>query len=802
MGSFLTPEQIDTDRLAIYGRLLERMDDRGGSDFRSLRPSDVKWLFDDYDLTFFNGQIARKLEATRGEISFHLRGETSECGYRDTIPVSSNGRRYFFDISISIFKSIHKNEYCSDRVFCFIFAVEHQIIHFLMILYDYQEKIPGDKAYSRHGDLYKCMLRMYFGDHGFNHDLKEKKMTEKPHPIYQTLVICHGRKHLRIRNLDYDTTLFVDPSSKSGSDLQAAFPSNEFDNLYGTLKFKTAILVRCYRSVFISDDDVLIPKFWLRLNKSLVNGGNVYIDSDCKKLSKSDEMDDILRESQQYGFKYKGCDQLPYYDFTANGYILTKTKEYSSKLGKEPEDPRKIQAVVAKNIGRFSNVANSCFLDSLLFVLLISDGSNYIRPILFDSNIQNVPYNVKQVCDRSRTIRTRQQVTDMAYRVRNMLKADYQRLQGSEVFQCNALRRELRKCDPEIGSGDVYTPTEVYGIFAHLFPKLQVYFLPIIHIEGAKERPPGVDHDVPAGPPVEKIEIRQKITFSDLEYIPFSIRDYPIQGGIGSFYLWDDINEPILVFHNRGENRNKFTEYIFKERYRLFGAVMSRGRVSRTEEGGGHYNAYVRINGQWFYYDDMPPTTLRHLEKLPTKEVFEVGKRSIAELLFYERIKEIPPTPVRSTGTEKDDISFDPIEPRGDKFRLTVKYSSEHAGKILKELGGRLKMRGTKPTAYWTLDFNDVDDKKNQIEDAVMIHITISPQNDDSIMIYAEDRYGFLDEKFRNIGGKPVEKDANYHGLAYHLRSRRSVLGDDIQDYYWKVSREKFHDTLAKIQKA
>ena len=801
MESFLTPEQIDNDRLAIYGKLLERMDDRGGADFRSLRPSDIKWLFDNYDLTFFNRQIAHKLETTHGEISFHLRGETSECGYS----ISSNGRRYFFDISISIFKNLNRNEYCSDRVFCLMFTVEHQIIHFLMILYDYQEKISGDATYSKHGDLYKCMLRMFFGDVDSNHDLKGKgkkpRSIEKPRPIYQTLVICHGRKHARIMNLDYDTALFVDPSPESGSDLQSAFPSEKFNNLYGTLKFKNAILVRCYRSVLISDDDVLIPKFWIRLNKSLVNGGNVYIDSDCKKLSESDEMDDILQESQQYGFKYKGCDQLPYYNFTANGYILTKTREYSPKLGKEPENPRKIQEVVAKNIGRFSNVKNSCFLDSLLFVLLISDGSNYIRPILFDSNIQNVPYNVKQVCDRSRTIRTRQQVSDMAHRVRDMLKADYKRLRGGEVFQCNNLRRELRKCDPEIGSGAVYTPIEVYGIFAHLFPKLQVYFPPIMHIEGTRERPPGVDYDVPAGPPVEKIDIKQKITFSDLEYIPYSIKENPIQRGIGSFYLWDNMNEPLLVFHNRGENVNKFTEYIFGERYRLFGVVMSRGRVSTTQEGGGHYNAYVRIDGKWFFYDDMPPTTLRRLDALP-KEALQPGKRSIGELLFYERIKEIPPTLVQATGTEKDDISFDPIEPHSDKFRLTVKYSSDHAGKILKELGGRLKMRGTHPTAYWTLDFNEVEDKKDQIENAVRIHITVSPQGDGSVMIYAEDRYGFLDEKFRNIGGKLVARDANYYGLDYHLRNRGSVLGDNIRDYYWKVSREKFHDTLAKIQKA
>jgi len=622
-----TSEQIDSYRMAIYGQLLGKMAGRGGANFEKIRPSDIKWLFDTYDLFFFHNCITEKLRSTHGEISFRIKGDKSECGFK----VNDHGHRhYFFYISISIFQDMPEKD-CFDRAFCLLFVMEHQIIHLLMLLYNYQGKVQNDPSYSYHGSLYICMLRTFFGDVDTSHDLK----------------------------------------------------------------------------------------------------------------------------------------------------------------GKEKESPGKSQAIMAKEIGRFSNVRNSCFLDSLLFVLLVSDGSNYIRDVLFNSDIRNIPYNVKQVCDRSKTIKTRQQVRELAYRIREMLKVDYRRLQGGEVFQCNTLRQELRKSDPEIGTGAVYTPIEVYGILAHLFPKLQVYFPPKFIVTE--------DISGNLNPARETVGLTQKITFSDLEYFPYSIREYGPEG-VGSFYIWDDINEPLIVFHNTGTNPHKFTEFIFKGRYRLFGAVMSRGRVSQTEEGGGHYNAFLRINDKWFYYDDMYPPTLRHLEKLPAKEIFEVGRTSIAELLFYERIEEIPSVPIRTTGIEKDEINFEPIEPVGNQMRLTAKYQTAYAGQILHSLGGTLKRKGGKYRATWLLDFDQVQTKRSQILDIVNIAITISPQTDGDVMIYSEDRFGFLGEKFRNMGGKPVEEGATYEGLTYHLRNRKP--DDKIQDYYWKVPRENFHDTLAMIQKA
>lgn len=622
-----TSDHIDSTRMTIYGQFLERMDKRGGANFTKLRPSDINWIFNVYDLFFFHNQITKKLKSTHASINFRvIKGGKSECGFE----IESGGNRlYFFNISTSIFQNMGNKDGCFDRAICLMFVMEHQIIHLLMLLYNYQNKVSDD-VYSYHGSLYICMLRTFFGDVDTSHDLK----------------------------------------------------------------------------------------------------------------------------------------------------------------GEEKESHEKTQTVIAKEIGMFSNVSSSCFLDSLLFVLLISDGSDYIRDVLFNSDIRNIPYNVKQICGRSSRIETRQQVRELANRIRKMLKRDYRRLQGGEVFQCNTLRQELGKCDPEIGKGDAYTPTEVYAIFSLLFPKLQVYFPPKIVVRE--------DSEGNLEPAKETVEITQKTTFSDLEYFPVSIREYGPQGP-GSFYIWDDINEPILVFHNTGTNPNKFTEYIFNKRYRLFGVVMSRGLVSKTMEGGGHYNAFLRIDDHWFFYDDMLPR-LDRLERLPTKEVFEVGKRHIAELLFYQRIKETPPIQIKTTGTEKDEISFEPIYPVGSQFRLVAKYQTPHAGIVLHSLGGTLKRKGNKYRATWLLDYDQIQDKKDQILDATHVTITVSPRADDSVMIYAEDKFGFLDKKFRDIGGRPIEEDIDYHGLNYHRRNRKP--DDEIRDYYWKVPNENFNDTLAQIQKA
>jgi hypothetical protein len=799
MESFLTSEQIDNNRLSIYRQFLKKMEHRGGGEFRSVRSSDIKWIFDAYDSTFFKGQISRRLKAVHGDIAFHITKfpEKSECGY---INAGSSHRDYFFDISTSIFKVVSKNKYCFDRIICLMFVIEHQIVHLLMLLYYYHEKIPDNIIYSSHGDLYTCMLRLFFGDVDPSHDMgshipsKEEKLQEK----YQTLVLCHGREHIRVANLDYDTTLFVDPTPESGSDLQDVFPSEKFNNLYGDLKFKSVLLINCPYPILFENNKTLNPDFWKRLNKSLIKEGNVYIGWPCNRSNVPPHFKNIIKIMKDgvhnYGFQWDGCLQLPIFKAVKGndyGYILTKTKEYSLQL----EGSGQIQQIVANRIGRFSNVRNSCFLDSLLFVLLVSDGSNYIRPILFDSDISNIPYNVKYICDRSRTMRSRQQVRDLANGVREILKKDYERLVKGDVFQCNNLRGLLRNCDPEIGSGVTYTPTEVYGIFAHLYPKLQVYFPPKIVVK----------EDITTGLPMEPRETLatvQKVTFSDLEYSPYDVRTHGVDG-FGSFYLWNDINEPLLVFHNTDSNKNKFTEYIFQDRYRLFGAVMSRGIVSPTKEGGGHYNAYLRINGKWFFYDDMPPTTLRLLDKLPD-EVFKRGQWSIGELLFYERIKEIPVRPLPSVEADSETVIFKSVEEdnRGN-YVLTFKYYDEYMDDVLQALGGKLISKDNESYARWK--FGNMDllrNKRIEIEKATKLNITVSPQEDGNIMIYAEDRYGGLSEELRRLGGKLVDKNKTYYGLVYHLKDRGGVLGENIRDYYWHVSKEEFNHTLSKIQNA
>ena len=179
MSSFRTSEEIDIDRMTIYGQLLERMDNRGGANFTKIRHNDIEWLFNTYDTIFFQDQIAKRLENTHGKITFRVKGEKSKC----EVKMEGDWKHYLFNISISIFQNMSEKENCFDQSICLLFVIEHQIVHLLMLLYDYQNKIPGDDNYSEHGSLYKCILRIFFGDVDVSHDLEGEKQKTEPRSI-------------------------------------------------------------------------------------------------------------------------------------------------------------------------------------------------------------------------------------------------------------------------------------------------------------------------------------------------------------------------------------------------------------------------------------------------------------------------------------------------------------------------------------------------------------------------------------------------------------------------------------------
>jgi hypothetical protein len=93
-----------------------------------------------------------------------------------------------------------------------------------------------------------------------------------------------------------------------------------------------------------------------------------------------------------------------------------------------------------------------------------------------------------------------------------------------------------------------------------------------------------------------------------------------------------------------------FSEYIISDRYRLYAVIMNRGSSPNLrEDGGGHYNAYVRPFGdreRWYIYDDMggvwkltPKKTATSKKGELPEDAFRGENYSRPEMFFYERVR-------------------------------------------------------------------------------------------------------------------------------------------------------------------
>nr|QBK85841.1 MAG: ubiquitin carboxyl-terminal hydrolase [Marseillevirus LCMAC101] len=444
------------------------------------------------------------------------------------------------------------------------------------------------------------------------------------------------------------------------------------------------------------------------------------------------------------------------------------------------------------NLGKFRNFSNSCFLDSMLMTILISDGSEYFRRKIFDSNIQNTAYSHGGVCTPRSKVKTIAETRELARGLRDALEVDYNRLLRGNVFKATEVRGFLARCDPHMRVRQE-SVTTAYGLIAKLFPQIQTYFSPKMVVRGDY-------NNRPVGEPIEKITLAGNAAFDVGEFIP-QFRRTMVGDVVGEFYIWSEINHPIIVFQNNlGQYVDSFNEYILEGRYRLFSVITIAGAIPRPDEvGGGHYTSYIRIDNQWFYYNDSPPT-LRRVAALPA-DVLMRSRDTVPELLFYERIREIPQAGLLPVQTEKEGVVFEPVEFDDDGAHLIVRYGDRYMGDVLRGLGARLKRRDDKRYANWILPIEEVGAKINQIENAVRIPITVAPQPEGDVMIFTEDKYGRLGDEFRNLGGTLVERDRNYYGLNYHLRDRGGVLHDRNRDYYWRIPRENFNDMVSRIQK-
>ena len=147
--------EIDTARKYIKEMAAESIfGHKGGANFISLNGNDVRDLFNLYDVVFFQSQIHERIGNlnTPSELKFYANERTSGAGGICSIDrVGGLGGRctYYIDIAPNVINTIFKRNKsgsvfaagvgCEDRLECLQLIMEHEIIHLLMILWEYYD---------------------------------------------------------------------------------------------------------------------------------------------------------------------------------------------------------------------------------------------------------------------------------------------------------------------------------------------------------------------------------------------------------------------------------------------------------------------------------------------------------------------------------------------------------------------------------------------------------------------------------------------------------------------------------------
>jgi len=173
--NMLTEDEIKRKRAKIHQKMTKNgvtSDLKGGK-------LDLRYLFELYDKIFFCGQIQRKLDQSNSKLDFTFSNHTKTGG-----TCSRKGCEWKINIPIKLYQGLFsKGEknllangiWCTSNLDCLQIIFEHELMHFLMQLYEYQDRKPeysqSKDTFTGHGKLFQCMVFLYFGHTDYKHCL-------------------------------------------------------------------------------------------------------------------------------------------------------------------------------------------------------------------------------------------------------------------------------------------------------------------------------------------------------------------------------------------------------------------------------------------------------------------------------------------------------------------------------------------------------------------------------------------------------------------------------------------------------
>ena len=294
---------------------------------------------------------------------------------------------------------------------------------------------------------------------------------------------------------------------------------------------------------------------------------------------------------------------------------------------------------------------NSCYIDSLLTILLYGN-SSWWRNKIFYTDINNTEYNPKAICSTKSTIDKAEEVKVIAKLIQEQLIEDFEQQfeRTDQPLQCTKIMELLSTCVTEMKEGSRWNfsnPATIYNALANLFPSMIIRNVPtIVYSHGS----------------FSGLYYKNRIMYEMWDYMDYA-NTIEESGGLERVE-WDKIDSPTLIFSNGNQitrmnsteneyilSRNKktikiykkaraFGEYIIHNKYRLVGVIVLLG-ARLYSEGGTHYICYFRIKNDWYKYDDTQPESIQHsLESgtLPTKGVWLEINYNKPAMYFYERV--------------------------------------------------------------------------------------------------------------------------------------------------------------------